>query len=435
MKELSKKHPGFYRYTSKEKFDFIIDSTAQTITDSLTELGYYRKLKPLFAQIGCLHTGVSLSQAYQRYLDSSPTLLPLEIFIDSNKNVFISKSYDSTQNISIGSELLSINGTPTPIILNQLLPNIASDGYNETEKILLLNHRFAFWYQAMIDLPDAFTIELQTEGGSKTYTLKGVSKDVFPTLKSLENNYTKPLEFEVNEGIGVLKVHSFAKTAIKAKDQNFKKFIKAVFQQLKKEHIEHLVLDLRYNSGGTDGNAVFLAKHFFNQPFRYWDKIEVTEAIAKEIKGLNRLFYKRPRQKGDSYHWQKSWLTSEFDYYEVQKPAKNAFTGKTYLLTNGLCMSSCADFVAVLSHNQKAKIIGQETGGGFQGNTSGMMPHATIHTGLRITIPLQKYTNAVDPGKNFGRGTLPDYEIVPTFEAWVNKKDLEMEAVMKLIKH
>ncbi len=65
MKGVSEKHPGFYRYTSKDRFDNLIDSTVLTIKDSLTELEYYRKIKPLFAQIGCLHTGISLSKEYQ----------------------------------------------------------------------------------------------------------------------------------------------------------------------------------------------------------------------------------------------------------------------------------------------------------------------------------------------------------------------------------
>ncbi len=59
MSGISEKHPGFYRYTSKDKFDNLIDSTSLTINDSLTELDYYKKMKPLFAQIGCLHTGIS----------------------------------------------------------------------------------------------------------------------------------------------------------------------------------------------------------------------------------------------------------------------------------------------------------------------------------------------------------------------------------------
>jgi len=54
MTELSRKHPDFNRYTTKERFDFLIDSTIQTITDSLTTIEFYRKVKPLFAHIGCL---------------------------------------------------------------------------------------------------------------------------------------------------------------------------------------------------------------------------------------------------------------------------------------------------------------------------------------------------------------------------------------------
>jgi hypothetical protein len=97
-------------------------------------------------------------------------------------------------------------------------------------------------------------------------------------------------------------------------------------------------------------------------------------------------------------------------------------------------LSSCSDFVAILSHNNKAIIVGQETGGGYQGNTSGMMPEATIPTGLIVTVPLQKYTNSVDLTKNFGHGTKPDYEIVPTFDNWVSKKDIELEFTLKMIK-
>ena len=96
-------------------------------------------------------------------------------------------------------------------------------------------------------------------------------------------------------------------------------------------------------------------------------------------------------------------------------------------------MSSCSDFVAILSDNKKAQVVGQESGGGFQGNTSGIIPTSKIKTGLLATIPLQKYTNAVDLNKNFGRGTIPDFEVTPTFDNWVNKKDVEMEFVLRLI--
>ncbi|WP_166627788.1 S41 family peptidase [Tenacibaculum caenipelagi] len=431
---MSKSHPGFYRYTSKERFDFLIDSTNQTIKNSLTELEYYRKLKPLIAQLGCLHTSISLSKKYQDYLNTSQSMLPLEIFINSNGVVLISNSYVSDSNIPIGSEILSINGKPIHSIINKLLKAIPSDGYNQTEKILLLNHRFSFWYQTIIEATEKFSIKIANNDKTEMYEVKGISKDVFPSLDAIIYGNQKTLEFEIIDNIGVLKIRSFAKTAIKENSQNFKRFIKEVFQKIQTKEIKDLIVDVRYNTGGTDSNAVLLASYFFDKPFKYWNKIEVTEAIAKDVKGLDKLFYKKPKKKGELYQWKKTWVTKEFDFYEEQKPAKNNFKGNLYIITNGMCLSSCSDFAAILSHNKKAIIVGQETGGGYQGNTSGMMPSFIIPSGLRITMPLQKYTSAVDLTKNFGRGTIPDHIVIPNFNDWIEKKDVEMDYILKMIK-
>jgi len=433
MKAISEKHPGFYRYTTPERFDYLIDSTNQTIDDSLTELQYYQKLKPLFAQIGCLHTGISLSQDMQTYLATTALLVPLEVFIEQGRRVLVSKQYGTGDSSLVGAEIVAINGKPMQGILSTLLKAVPSDGYNETEKILLLNHRFAFWHQTIIEQSTQFTVEAIKGGESKTYTLQGVTQEVFPTMESLEAGDGRPLEFEVINGVGVLTIHTFARSAIKSEGQRFKQFAREAFRQLEKEGIENLVIDLRYNSGGSDGNAAHLAAHFFDQPFRYWDKIEVTAALAAEIKGAVRLVYRKPVERDGTYRWRKSTLTNEFDYYLVQKPARKSFKGNVYIITNGLCMSSCSDLVAILWHNDKATVVGQESGGGYQGNTSGIMPTKSIPTGLRVTVPLQKYTNAVDQTKNFGHGTRPDHLVVPTFHEWMARKDVEMEYVMKLI--
>lgn len=433
MDEISRKHPGFYRYTDKEKFRFLIDSTQQSIQDSLTQLQYYRKLKPLFAKIGCLHTGIELPEESKTYLNSN-NLIPLELFVEAKTHkVLVSKNYSDNKNIQIGDEVVSINGTSISEVLKKLLNAIPSDGYNQTEKILLLNYRFPFWYQEIIDAPKVFKVVVRSEGNDQAVELNGVNKNVFPPLEQLEKNYNLPLEFEIKNGIAILKVHSFADTAIKKSGQNFKKFIREVFQTLQQQNIKDLIIDVRNNTGGTDDNAALLASFFFDKTFRYWDKIEVTEAVAKEIKGVNKMFYKKPEENNGLYLWKKSWITKEFDYYEPQEPAKMNFKGNSYLLTNGLCLSSCADFTAVISYNKKAVVIGQETGGGYQGNTSGMLSRATIPTGLVITIPLQKYTNAVNLNKKIGRGTIPDHETATTFENWINKQDVELDYAIELI--
>lgn len=435
MKELSKSHPGFYRYTTKKEFDSIINSTVNNITDSLNTIEYYRTIKPLIAQIGCLHTSLSLSKNYKDYIDEKSSLIPIEVFIDTNNQVFITKNLSTNKNIELKSELLSINGKPINEILSILIKSIPSDGYNSTLKKLLLNHRFAFWYRFMIDFNETFEIETKFNSNLKSFNLKGVTSSEFESIESLQSINSEQLAFEINDNTGVLTIKSFAKTDIKNNGQNLKKYIKSVFKELNKKQIGNLILDLRYNSGGTDGNAVFLTSHFFDKSFRYWDKIEVTEKIAKQITGMNNIFYPKPEKVDSTYIWKGALLSKEFDYYKPQRPNKNNFKGKVYVITNGLCMSSCSDLVAILSDNKKAIIVGQETGGGFQGNTSGMMPTEEINGNMTITIPLQKYTNAVDLDKNYGRGTTPNFIVNPTLNDWMNKVDIEMELVRNLVKN
>lgn len=431
--QMEKSHPGFYRYTDEKHFDYLIDSTKQTIETGLTELEYYRKLKPLIAQIGCLHTSISLSKAYGDHLNSTQTMLPLEVFVDGDGKVLVSKNHSAVSHVPIGGELVAINGKPIKDILNTLVRAIPSDGYNQTEKILLLNHRFPFWYQTVIEAKTDFSVDILMNGSVTSYQLNGVAHDVFPTMDEIMGMGRPMLQFQILDDIAVLRIGSFAKTAIKKGGQQFKRFIKESFREIKESGVKDLIIDLRNNSGGTDSNAAFFASYFFVRPFAYWDRIEVTESIAMDVKGLDRIFFKKPQKRDGMYQWEKTWVTKEFDYYEEQKPAKHPYRGNTYILSNGLCLSSCADLIAVLSHNDKAMVVGQESGGGYQGNTSGMMPSFVIPTGIRVTMPLQKYTNAVDLTKNFGRGTIPDHQVEPDFEDWLLERDVEMEFVMQLI--
>ena len=429
-------HPGFYWYTPKERFDVIIDSTLQTVTDSLNTLDFYRKVKPLIAQVGCLHTTMVLPEAYEKAMEATKTYIPIEIYIDENRKVFITKNHSENRDVPVKGELLSINGKPITSIIKTLMKAIPSDGYNQTEKILALNLRFPFWYQSMIEMTDTFTVKVVSGNTTKEYKIKGITPEVFPSYEKFAATNKEQLSFEIKEGVGVLKIQTFAKTLIKENGQNFKGFIKDVFKTLEDQKTENLIIDLRYNTGGTDSYAALLASYFFDSEFRYWDRIEVTEDIANQVsKGSAKIFYSKPEKKDSTYLWKGALLTKEFKYYKPQKPAKHNYKGNTYLLTNGFCMSSAADFIAILSDNKKAKVIGEESAGGYQGNTSGLMPQVIIGGGLIVTVPLNKYINAVDPTKNIGRGTIPDYPVIISLEDWMTKNDVVKAYAFDLIKN
>lgn len=320
-------------------------------------------------------------------------------------------------------------------LLQIMLPAIPSDGYNMTMKFRALHHDFARWYRSMVEQTPLFAITIIRNGKPETINVAAISKKQIADFGFMEEKkHAKQLEFGILDSIGILSIHSFAKTSIKASDQHFRKFMKSTFRTLRDNNINNLVVDLRYNTGGTDANAAHFSKYFFDKTYNYWDRIEVTEPIAKEIKGIYKLFYKKPVHKDSMWLWQKTWVTKEFNFYRPQQPAKNSYKGNVYVLINGFSMSSCSDLAAVLSKNQRVMFIGEESGGGYQGNNSGMMPESEALGGFTVTVPLQKYYTAVDPSVNFGRGTLPDHSVTPTVYEVINDLDVVMWYAQTLIR-
>lgn len=410
FKELSIKHPGFYRYNQKEAFEAYIDSVTGTIQEPINELAILRKAKPIIAKIGCLHTGIHLSEDTEKRLNETPNCFPLALHYDAG-SVRVWKKFQEGNSIQIGDEIKSINGRDIQEIYQILLDNIPMDGYNTTGKYKLLQYTFSSWYRNSIEVADEFKIEL---ADGEEYLLKAVKHD--QTL-SYADVGDKPMSMQVVDGIAIIKIPSFANSILASHDQKFKKEIDGYLDQINDSGIDKLLFDLRGNTGGSDSNPAWLTSFFFDKPYRYWNRIEITEAIAKDVSGMSKVFYGKPRYENGLWLWSDKGLSSkEFQFTNIQKPAKSMFKGEVYILTDGMCLSSCADFTAIMQANQKAIIIGEETGGGYQGNTSGLIPSAELSSGLVVDIPLLKYVNEVPKEKNMGRGTIPDIELRPTLE-------------------
>ena len=433
-RELSIKQPGFYRYTSKEEFKKFNDSLKSTIKDSLTELESYLKLKSVVSKIHCLHTGLSLPKDYKDFLNSQSNLVPLQVWFTENK-AFVVKNFSGNNALAPGDEIMSIDGQSVEAILYRLLPLIPADGFNLTMKYRALYLQFPTWFR-LIHQGTTYSLVVSHKGLLSTVQIQGKKFDELAADGFLkEPDLSKQLEFRMVNGTGMLIIHSFARSMIEKGNQHFRLFIEKVFSELEKNQVQDLIVDLRDNTGGSDPYAEYFTSYFFDKPFRYWDRIEVTEAIAKQIRGLAiRAFYRVPVQKDSIWLWQKGRHTDEFDFYTEQLPAPTPYKGRAFILINGFCMSSCADVAAVLSYNKKAILIGEETGGAYEGNNSGMMPETHIEPfHFTLTVPLQKYYNAVDLSHHDGRGVMPDFPVYPEIQEIMEGKDLEMNQALHLI--
>ncbi len=425
--ELRKKHPGFYRYNQKEEFDAYIDSTLSMIQSPMNELEVLRKVRPIISRIGCLHTGIRLSEETKNNLNSSPNVLPFLLYYDQG-NAFVWKSIDTTCPIKLGDKIVKINGKEIDEIYDVLLNHIPMDGKNTTGKYKLLEYTFPIWYRNSIEIAEKYEIELDN---GKKYVINGLKEEHTLQYSDIVN---EPLSLNIIDSIALIKIPSFSKSYLQSKNQKFEKTIRSYMNTIEAQKVTNILFDLRGNTGGSDSNPAWLSSLFFEEKFRYWDRIEITEAFAKEITGLNRTFYGKPTYENGKWLWSDKGLASkEFKFTREQKPSKKSFNGTVYILTDGLCLSSCSDFVAIMQSNKKAKIIGEETGGGYQGNTSGLIPSEQLNSGLIIDVPLLLYFNRVAKNKNLGRGTIPDIKLKPAFDA-LNDDKIYLNKVIEIIK-
>lgn len=119
---------------------------------------------------------------------------------------------------------------------------------------------------------------------------------------------------------------------------------------------------------------------------------------------------------------------------KISKPAtKYHFDGNIYVLQGGLSFSAATLFASNLKGQKNVTIVGEESGGGYYGNTAMFLPTVILpNSKLRVILPLYRLVIDSSRQKN-GRGVLPDIMIEPNSAAIKAGKDLKIETIKTLI--
>ncbi|HEY4965988.1 MAG TPA: S41 family peptidase, partial [Puia sp.] len=125
-----------------------------------------------------------------------------------------------------------------------------------------------------------------------------------------------------------------------------------------------------------------------------------------------------------------------FRYFEKHNysPKKNYhYDGQVYILIGGNSFSATTLFAGDLKGQKNVILVGEETGGGYYGNTAWIIPDVTLpNTGLRFRLPRFRMVINKDRIKN-GRGIMPDVWAVPSVGAIRNGVDFKAMKVKELI--
>lgn len=430
-KALEEAHGGLYRYSTKAEMDHRFDTYRARLNGNLTQRELIGILAEMLAGIRDGHTGLQYDEGTTDAL-AKARLFPLRVLVEGSRLMVLLNETPSDSTILPGMEILSINGRPAGDLLKVILPKLPADGFIETGKKVRIGRSFGQLYWLYVDPAEQFTVTARDAAG-KTVTarLAGVTASDRESNENPVNAQLKAhlarlegppenvsLQFPALD-IGVLRVRSF--------DGEMPSDLETAFQTLRDKKTKTLILDLR-GRGGRDDYGALLVSYFTDKPFRYFDHIHLATIRPSFAPSTWGSFDGVVPDPAGGY-----LVTPRMHKgVAVQQPADVPFLGKLIVLMDGNTFSTAADVTAVLRQMKRATFVGEESGGGFEGNTSGRNASLTLpNSKLSLRVQMSGYWNAVSGGQR-GRGTQPDFPVEKKVSDLLRGVDAPMEKAMAL---
>lgn len=441
VKSLKEAHPGLYWHTSYLAFDSICSLQKSKIADGQNALEFYRILAPVISSVREGHCKISLSEEVDAFLDKKGIYPPLFVkFI--NKVPYVLNNIEGRP--TRGLIVVSLNGMPMPEVLRSMFSTMSSDGLNETKKYAALDGQdFSYYYLDAFAQSDSYLLGLKDPVTNITIsvdykgsTAKEMEKEWVFLRAKFFNKRDIPSSLVIEGQSATLTFNTFRSD----KYQDFHKTTDEYFEKIRSLKIKNLIIDLRANGGGTEGYEDYVLSYLTCTAYKKYSYVQASALSYSFYKYTN---INTPEKQAS---FERSMAEEHFldgdgrimrrpGILEPEKPRKKSFTGDVYVLTSGATYSGGSEFASLLKIHRHAVVIGDETGGGFYGNTSGFSLALTLpNSGLHIKIPLLKFVLNVPGLPNLlSRGLTPDYKPAENFDGFLNGIDPCLDLAKKLI--
>lgn len=443
-------HPGLYKYISKEELNIHFRDLRKACQKEHTLEEAYLLFSEFIAKIQCGHT-------YPNFWNQ-PSLIRYNIFDRADKLPFTFRIVDGlmlvTHNASEedrlarGSEVTAINDILVADILKRLKPFVKADGGNDAKRFNALQVNSYGTYEAFdIYFPLLFPPE---DGIYKVESIDMTSGEAFQShvlaisrqqrQQTLAHRYKNlPLEFEdlwafkfLNRQTAYLKLTTFG---VWETDWDWKGFLKEVFNQLKKSTVEHLIIDVRDNEGGSDEVVVELLTYLVKQPLQVkldYEPYMTFRRIPSKLQSyVNSWDDFVSKMAGQLKYRQEGYYSLPPTTFRIE-PAYKAFEGNSYLMVNA-ANSSATFYLAMIAQKYNiASVIGEETGGNLQGINSGAIYFLRLpNSNIEIDIPIIG-NRALTMQEN--KGITPDFVVTESVEDVFGGFDSPMKAILEIVR-
>lgn len=384
---LLKVHPNALKFISKKDFWKAIEQKKALVTDSTTFGEFAWHCSEIIANVHCSHTDMGRFFLENEML---PTHLRFPVplrMIDGH--LYVVEPANNADKVNLKDEIVSINGLPADQVIALIYPHIPAQGYIQTTKRHVFNMQSPVLIPYALGFPDTYTVGIK--GREKPVTLNSAVNKVGPPPNPIfycRENLC--LEYLADGKTAVMSIVSFNFYRFNNFDV-FKNFIDSSMADINRKGIKNLIIDVRWNGGGSQSAAIHLLRYLAPKPFVYYSNAQF-EGKTEKVEGE-----------------------------EMIEPFKNGFKGKLYFMMDGLGNSTTGHFMSLVKVMQLGVIVGEELGSNqfcSAGQKVCRLKHSKIEYSVANNTHESTATSLPDE-----KGILPDHYVSQSIEDYWNKTD------------
>ena len=444
---LDKFHSGMYWYTPKDSVDMAFKEAENKITTDLNVFEFYKLIAPLVGLSREDHTDIYLPKSVKVKMNSEIRFFPFTV-VFLGKRMYCVKNGSDFQSYSIeGKEIESINGESPVNIVDKIGDLLISDGFIKAVKYSDLegfgfSRNYLYYYGEVQQFEIKFK-DIKEPIITKSLITADIKNHLKQKSKGVKNTKEKDLlEYKIlNNSTAYLGIHSFSNSDIKdeSKEKNLKTFLKNSFESIESNKIKTLIIDVSKNGGGSEGNESLLYS-YLGDNYQKYNKVRIKTQKAildngvdqpiklKAFGALERIFANKKMKDGSLERKE----NVGFGLMAYKKEPAHKFKGKVYVIISPDTYSGGSEFSNMVYTKDLATFVGQETGGGYLGNTSGYSERLVLpNSKIEVRIPALQFVMNVKPKLPFGSGVIPHHQVIPTFEQYVNGENASLKYILE----
>jgi hypothetical protein len=434
-------HPGYDRFTPAVEIDGAFDDLRAASQGGTTDAAMYLGLSRVLEMIRCDHTKAECPQALREWREQNASFIPVRLHIFGDR---LFAGSNRVEGMERGDQIVSINSISAIQLIRDTEAIISIDGYTDHARAAeaeLSSEYMGSGIDTFMPLihgwNDRFEfVVINNQGEQSTLLVPAlVYGDYLEMVLSGEEFATDFKDAvkvrRLNDKTALLSVSTFINYRQPVDpDQVFAPIMRA----LNDDEVEHLVVDLRSNGGGSDDAAISLFRHLIRQPVAAYSGGEVkTVPLPEDVKQAVTTWDRSVLEISREVVSQTPtgmWMLNDSGEVVIE-PAADHFKGRVTALSSRANASGSTLLLSAMQKLAGIRIVGEPTGGSVEGPTAGTILFCALPaSGITVRVPAFKSVTNILPDQP-GMGVEPDLLVVPTPEGFFAGVDEVLAAAMK----